>query len=226
MSHKRHHMEAFHDLTDDTFESSDAESYDDSATGHRTRRESERIASPKCALNVHPMFTPPAKKGREQHHKEDHDPMGEKRVTIWNWREKRKLSGNSAPFKKNLHEYLRKHPDWEQYVGQDKDENGKKSMQPKKRRKTDHIQEEAHEAAPVQASRQSARQAEAASKAHEAEVMWKRAKEEAARQKELEETEASRWREFSAIQHIIDHYTQGPSKSPFIPRENYLMMNA
>jgi len=26
----------------------------------------------------------------------------EKRVTIWNWKEKRKLSGNSAPFKRNL----------------------------------------------------------------------------------------------------------------------------
>merc|ERR1711957_780307 len=42
------------------------------------------------------------------------DDNGEKRVTIWNWREKRKLSGNSAPFKKNLLEYLRKHPDWEE----------------------------------------------------------------------------------------------------------------
>jgi len=51
------------------------------------------------------------------------DPAAEgdyKRVTIWNWREKRKLSGNSAPFKKNLQEYIRMHPDWEMYVGQDK----------------------------------------------------------------------------------------------------------
>merc|ERR1712167_488145 len=63
------------------------------------------------------------------------DDMAEKRVTIWNWREQRKLSGNSAPFKKNLQEYLRKHPDWEEYVGQDKDENGKKSFAPRKRRK-------------------------------------------------------------------------------------------
>merc|ERR1719238_650871 len=63
------------------------------------------------------------------------DEHAEKRVTIWNWREQRKLSGNSAPFKKNLQEYLRKHPDWEEYVGQDKDENGKKNFQPKKRRK-------------------------------------------------------------------------------------------
>jgi len=57
----------------------------------------------------------------------------EKRVTIWNFKEKRKLSGNSAPFKRNLEEYLRKHPDWQEYVGQDKDTNGKRLM-PKKRR--------------------------------------------------------------------------------------------
>merc|ERR1712164_9735 len=74
-------------------------------------------------------------------HKKSHsvdynnDDMAEKRVTIWNWREQRKLSGNSAPFKKNLQEYLRKHPDWEEYIGQDKDENGKKNFAPKKRRK-------------------------------------------------------------------------------------------
>merc|ERR1712144_199908 len=68
-------------------------------------------------------------------HTSSNDDMAEKRVTIWNWREQRKLSGNSAPFKKNLQEYLRKHPDWEEYIGQDKDENGKKSFAPKKRRK-------------------------------------------------------------------------------------------
>lgn len=30
-----------------------------------------------------------------------------------------------------------------------------------------------------------------------------------------EEKEACRWREFSTIQHIIDHYNQGPAKSAF-----------
>merc|ERR1712164_164849 len=76
-------------------------------------------------------------------HKKSHsvdynnDEMAEKRVTIWNWREQRKLSGNSAPFKKNLQEYLRKHPDWEEYRGQDKDMNGKK-LTPKKRREQSH----------------------------------------------------------------------------------------
>lgn len=60
---------------------------------------------------------------------------GEKRVTIWNPFEKRKLSGNSAPFRKNLEEYLKKHPDWEEYWGQDLDENGKKLF-PRKRRRT------------------------------------------------------------------------------------------
>jgi len=41
---------------------------------------------------------------------------------------------------------------------------------------------------------------------------------------EQEEKEACRWREFSAIQHIIDHYNQGPAKSPFVG--DNAMMNA
>jgi len=45
----------------------------------------------------------------------------EQRVTIWNRVEQRKLSGNSAPFRKNLGEYIRKHPEWELYAGQDKE---------------------------------------------------------------------------------------------------------
>jgi len=57
----------------------------------------------------------------------------EKRVTIWNWKEKRKLSGNSAPFKRNLQKYLKKHPDWQEYIGQDKETSGKRPT-PKKRR--------------------------------------------------------------------------------------------
>merc|ERR1719478_1518442 len=71
----------------------------------------------------------PAK--REDYDSEN-DPDAEKRVTIWNWREQRKLSGNSAPFKKNLRDYIRKHPDWEEYVGQDKDEITGKKLSPKK----------------------------------------------------------------------------------------------
>jgi len=59
----------------------------------------------------------------------------EKRVTIWNWKEKRKLSGNSAPFKRNLQKYLKKHPDWHEYIGQDKDttSSGRRPT-PKKRK--------------------------------------------------------------------------------------------
>merc|ERR1711934_1317267 len=89
----------------------------------------DRMLSPKSAMDMPIMLgASPTKKSRDDSHLE-------KRVTIWNWREQRKLSGNSAPFKKNLQEYLRKHPDWEEYTGQDKDENGKKSFAPKKRRK-------------------------------------------------------------------------------------------
>jgi len=45
----------------------------------------------------------------------------EQRVTIWNRIEQRKLSGNSAPFRKNIVQYIRKHPEWELYMGQDKE---------------------------------------------------------------------------------------------------------
>ena len=44
-------------------------------------------------------------------------------------------AGNSAPFKKNLEDYLKKHPDWEEYWGQDLDEHGRKLF-PRKRRRT------------------------------------------------------------------------------------------
>ena len=45
-----------------------------------------------------------------------------KRVTIWNPTDRKKSSGNRAPYKKNLEEYLRSHPGWEVYDGQDKHE--------------------------------------------------------------------------------------------------------
>ena len=35
---------------------------------------------------------------------------GEKRVTLWNPTEKRKLSGNAAPFEGNVESYLIRHP--------------------------------------------------------------------------------------------------------------------
>merc|ERR1712096_522053 len=77
-------------------------------------------------------YCPPPRQARDEIEDDD----AEKRVTIWNWREKRKLSGNSAPFKKNLQDYLRKHPDWEAYCGQDKDgSTGRKKPTPKKARR-------------------------------------------------------------------------------------------
>jgi len=46
------------------------------------------------------------------------DEPAPKRITMWNKRENRKISGNAAPMEKNIAEYLRKHPECEVYDGQ------------------------------------------------------------------------------------------------------------
>jgi len=44
--------------------------------------------------------------------------VSEPRIIIWNRTERRKISGNASPLKKNIVEYLKRHPDWEVYNGQ------------------------------------------------------------------------------------------------------------
>merc|ERR1712072_279352 len=243
-THKRTAREAFvyADLdSDDTYAMSEDISEDESMS---YQDQAERISSPKSTMEMPMMLNSHTKKS---HHTDfSHDEMAEKRVTIWNWREQRKLSGNSAPFKKNLQEYLRKHPDWEEYIGQDKDENGKKNFAPKKRRKDNKpgdaatkiecgnrkigltIRTTDSNLMPTTMEAVARRRVTEASTRQrvqaEAEAAWRHAKQEAAKQKEQEEKEACRWREFSAIQHIIDHYNQGPAKSPFCG--DNAMMNA
>merc|ERR1712054_577156 len=96
----------------------------------------DRVNSPHNLLDAHRVFNPPPRESKRtlsfSKQQESNDDAAEKRVTIWNWKEQRKLSGNSAPFKKNLQEYIRKHPDWEEYVGQDKDTQTGKKLSPKK----------------------------------------------------------------------------------------------
>jgi len=40
-----------------------------------------------------------------------------RRITVWNKKENRKISGNAAPMEHNLNEYLRKHPECEVSFG-------------------------------------------------------------------------------------------------------------
>jgi hypothetical protein len=53
---------------------------------------------------------------------------GTRRVTIWNSEERRKISGTSAPLRRNLSSYLSRNPDCEEYVAQDDDLGTPSSM--------------------------------------------------------------------------------------------------
>lgn len=99
-------------------------SVDESEEKEMGRNDGGRVVSPENVLDMSGAFVSPHKEPlspRPSPYGEDPwQGMGEIRVTIWNKRDQRKLSGNSAPFRKNLAQYCRKHPDWEEYRGQDK----------------------------------------------------------------------------------------------------------
>ena len=66
-----------------------------------------------------------------------------RRVTVWNPKTGKKLSGNAGVFKRNLARYLRTHPDWIVWSGQDKEAFRKKRFQvqeqsPKRKRVHDY----------------------------------------------------------------------------------------
>ena len=65
-----------------------------------------------------PGFSPAGQLAQNPRHRGWRVDPGEERVTICHKLDRRKLSGNSAPFRRNLVEYLAAHPDWEVYQAQ------------------------------------------------------------------------------------------------------------
>ena len=103
---------SFMDITpDDAYLSSEANMPDNSSSYSIMPmcEEETQVQSPKTIMDISRIFTGGISPSTLLKSVEGDDENAEKRVTIWNTRENRKLSGNSAPFKKNLHEYLQKH---------------------------------------------------------------------------------------------------------------------
>lgn len=83
-------------------------------------RKPKRVIKPTMAFGGFPGEKPSAPEERTAPVWEEDDEET-RRVTVWNPKTGKKLSGNAGVFKKNLAKYLRTHPDWVVWTGQDKE---------------------------------------------------------------------------------------------------------
>jgi len=118
---------------------------DRSASGLSPKSCSERpvvCASPPPAMQANPCMAPTGKIAdiRNIASFEHNEQMEDRRVTVWNPITGKKLSGNAAPFRRNLQKYLASHPDWEECPdsGDSKKRRKTSSSSLHKRSKTEH----------------------------------------------------------------------------------------
>lgn len=84
-------------------------------------RKPKRTIKPTTAYDGSKPSITGAGEGNQGYGHADDDDDETRRVTVWNPKTGKKLSGNAGVFKRNLARYLRTHPDWIVWTGQDKE---------------------------------------------------------------------------------------------------------
>eukprot|EP00736_Rhodelphis_marinus_P012637 Rmarinus@m.14385 len=82
-----------------------------------------RPRSPRPTRAAHHLSNEPAAQSPQNQSISNRDGNPHQRALLWNKVKKKKLSGNAAPQIRRLEQYLRTHPDFEVYTGQDQDES-------------------------------------------------------------------------------------------------------